>query len=326
MSVSVTATTASGAGLAGAVPVGVDTSSARAAAYATAKAAAGVQSASQAASSTNDQETGARPVAGPASSTTIFSQYKDKFLSLSSVVLNVGNKYDLDAQFRAYMGLQDMSVTGKLRGIDPNNERIWMETSRSSVALMKEFLQQMVASVKSSSSSAASNGQSPADDAQAKARIQAQAELKAFDAMSSFEQKVYFNSVANASDNTGNKPFTDMSQYRAQLQAIARDGVTVAKAQEKAASQTGSSSATNSTRSVDGSATASYPVNTEKIPDFSAEAARAHEKNKTDRVDLSPAALSVVGQAAYTGYGFRSMQGNTAVQPWDAGSNVSVMT
>lgn len=327
MSVSVTATAASGATVAGAVPVGVDTTSARAAAYATAKAAAAVQSASQAASSTNDKNTGTQSVAGPANDSAVFTQYKDQFLSLTSVVLNVGHKYDVDAQFRAYMGLQDMTVTGKLRGIDPSNERILMQTSRSSVALMKEFLQQMVASVKTSatqaSGSAASQGGS-ASDAQSQAQIQAQAELKAFDAMSSFEQKVYFNSVANGSDSSGNKPFTDMSQYRAQLQAIARNGVSAAKAQEKAASPVGSTDVSASPAS-NVSATG-YQTDTNKIPDFAAEAAKARDKNKADTVDLSPAAQRMIGTPSYTSYGNTASAISDAVQPWSAGANVSLTT
>lgn len=244
----------------------------------------------------------------------MFSQHKGQFLSLTSVVLNVGNKYDLESQFRAYMGLQDMSLSGKLNGIDPSNQRLLMQTDRSSIGVMKEYLQQMVASVVNDASSSG-------DSKSAAIAAAAQAELKKFDTMSTLEQKVYFNTVANSQDSSGSTPYTDVSQYRATLMALARSA---SSSDSSSSSSTSSTSSTGSTNSASGtSGTSGSDANTQTLAEIAATASGSSSSSGTvtDTVDLSPAAQRIIGSDSYT-----SGSSSTSAMSWNAGSNVSVTT
>lgn len=241
----------------------------------------------------------------------MFSQHKGQFLSLTSVVLNVGNKYDLESQFRAYMGLQDMSLSGKLNGMDPNNQRLWMETNRSSIGVMKEYLQQMVASVVNSASSSG-------DSSGAAIAAAAQAELKKFDAMSTMEQKVYYNAVANTQDSSGSTPYTDVSQYRASLMALARSA-----SSSDSTSSSSSTSSTSNTVTTANTNTSSSNSSTETLAQIAAAASGSSSTSGTvtDTVDLSPAAQRIIGGEAHS-----SGSGSSSTTMWDAGNNVSVTT
>lgn len=233
----------------------------------------------------------------------VFTKYKGQFLSLTSVVLNIGSKYDLEAQFRAYMGLQDMSLSGKLRGMDPSNERLWMETHRSSIGLMKDYLQQMVASAVENTSSGAAAA--------------ARAELKKFETMSALEQKVYFNAVVNTPDAYGRTPYTDASQYQQTLaeQADAASGSDSngVSSGTSASSATSSTTAASTTWADEGSANSDAATTTST-------AVSSTGTGTIDTVDLSPAAKRIVGQDS--GHSSSAV----TVSPWDTGNNISVTT
>lgn len=304
MSVAITATSASGVSTAGTVTA-AGPSSAAARAVATAEAAATVQSASQTASKTGSGKS-ADAVSGDSAAISsniapaaVFTKYKGQFLSLTSVVLNIGTKYDLEAQFRAYMGLQDMSLSGKLRGMDPGNERLWMETHRSSIGLMKDYLQQMVASA------VESTGNSGAAAA-------AQAELRKFEAMSALEQKVYFNAVVNTPDAYGRTPYTDAAEYQKTLAEQANGSSSTDSVGTSSGTSASSATASTSTTWADESATASDAASTTSTA--------VSSTGTVDKVDLSPAAKRIVGQDAVL------QSASVAASPWDAGNNISVTT
>lgn len=71
-------------------------------------------------------------------SSTAFTRYTSQYRRLTSIVLDKDGKYDQDQQLRAYMELRSMAVSGKLKGMQADDQRLWMQVNNSSVSLLQD--------------------------------------------------------------------------------------------------------------------------------------------------------------------------------------------
>lgn len=67
-----------------------------------------------------------------------FTRYTSQYRRLTSIVLDSGGKYDHDQQMRAYMELRTMAASGKLKGMQADDQRRWMEVNSSTVSLLQK--------------------------------------------------------------------------------------------------------------------------------------------------------------------------------------------
>lgn len=148
----------------------------------------------------------ARPKAAEASA---FSENADRFQSLASTVLDTSGKFSETERLQAYDELFAMGTTGKLRGMDGENHKLFDQViGKSDIAQRAQQIQQReVAAV----TGAVARGESAA-----------QSKLSFFDGLSSDDRRVHFTVNENATDRTGAKAHANIESYHAHLVANAQ--------------------------------------------------------------------------------------------------------
>jgi len=143
--------------------------------------------------------TGAPDPAAPAAA----FQNQDRFNELIERVGNKSRTFSETEQLDAYTALHDMAVTGGLRDIGADNNKIYNETLSNSAVFQKvRNLHQkfVIAQI-----DAYRNGGGSASQ---------QAGLDFFDKLSPGDQDALFRGGINGSDMTGARPYTDMKGWR----------------------------------------------------------------------------------------------------------------